>query len=62
MMPLWIISLLALELLTIGLLLGTAYREWLDERLLERLILGEPTAGRPRIYPQGSFWRRLLGD
>ena len=62
MMPLWIISLLALELLTIGVLLARAYREWLDERLLERLILAEPTAGRPQIYTRGSFWRRWLGD
>ncbi len=62
MMPLWIISLLALELLTIGLLLGTAYREWQDERLLERLILGEHRAPRAQVEPRESLWRRLLGD
>ncbi len=62
MMPLWIIGLLALEMLTIGLLLGTAYREWEDERLLERLILGEHRAGRAQVEPRPSLWRRLLGD
>ncbi len=59
-MLLWMISLLVLELLAIGLLLGTAYREWLDERLLERLILGKHRARR--VEPRRSIWRRLLGD
>ena len=55
MMPLWIISLLALELLTIGLLLGTAYREWQDERFLERLILGEHRAPRARSSRESRY-------
>ncbi len=62
MMPLWIIILLALELLATGLLLGTAYRDWLDERLLERLILGEHR-GRPvKIEPRRWVRRHLLGE
>ena len=62
MMPLWIISLLALELLAIGLLLGTAYRDWLDERLLERLILGEHRKRPAKLEPRRWVRRHLLGE
>ncbi len=62
MMPFWIIILLALELLAIGLLLGTAYRDWLDERLLERLILGEHRGRPAKIEPRRWVRRHLLGE